>query len=242
MSAHYLTIESKHRRWIGLLASMADFTCQQGEEVSAEIVLTSPTISLYCLDEESQCAIFVELPADVNLTTVPFVFQTQYEQAQRLIAVPYSTFLQLAHTLPALSHLIVVYMLPRSGSTLVSHLLNAVDGVVSLSEPDAPMHLIDIRQTHSRGEASLRELLDATMRFLFKPGVWRTPETCAFKTRLEGLLMLDLVQATFLARENPSEGNQMRLSDEEVAQITRILERHPVIKTSDFVLPGTLQV
>jgi hypothetical protein len=341
-------------------------------------VLTSPNMSLYCLDQESQCAIFVELPADVNLTTVPFVFQTQYEQAQRLTAVPYPTYLQLAHTLPAIRHLIVIYMLPRSGSTLVSQLLNAVDGVVSLSEPDAPMHLVDLRQAHSGGEASLRELLDATMRLLFKPGAWGVPATCAFKSRLEGLQLLDLVQANYpqaknlylyrdacsvvasfhrifkrlqvpeykpiedylnearqqfhrdmtyqlayldpgaagvstiqqltlgwltlmeqylaqhalgipilavryddlntrreqvvtaildycglrtaqmpglldvfaqdtqagspLARENPSVGNQLRLSDEEVAQLTQILERHPVIKTSDFVLPGTLQV
>jgi hypothetical protein len=121
----------------------------------------------------------------------------QYQQARRLLAVPYATFLQLAHTLPGINRLIVVYMLPRSGSTLVSHLLNAVDGVVSFAEPDAPMDLVVRRPTPSGGEDSRRALLDAALRFLFKPGTWGTPVTCALKPRPSALQIMDLFQATF---------------------------------------------
>lgn len=381
MRTQYLTIESKQRRNLSFLASMADFTCTDGDEVSADIARTTPNISLYCLDEETQRAIFVELPAEVNLAAAPFVYQTQYEQARRLIAVPYATFRQLAHTLPAISHLIVIYISGRSGSTLVNHLLNAVDSVVSLSEPDVATQFVHLRRTqptHAQGEDALRDLLDCTLRFLFKPGVWAIPAACSIKLRGEGLQVMDLFQATFpritnlylyrdavgfiasfyrlfqqagmphsmpvdeylaqfsrmfqqdltyqtayleagttalstpqfltlwwlllmerclaqqargipllavryddlnthreqvvsaileycglstaqlpdllrifardaqvgtaLARDKPDEGNTLRLSDEERQEMARILQRHPVIKTSDFVVPGTLRM
>jgi hypothetical protein len=62
VTAHYLTIESKQRQSDTARASLADFTYSTGDAVSAEIVVSSPQISLYCLDDDAQCAIFVELP------------------------------------------------------------------------------------------------------------------------------------------------------------------------------------
>lgn len=378
MPAHYLIIERKHRQMPGFLASLADFTCRRGDAVSADLVLSAPHISLYCLDEATQRAIFVEVPPRVNLAAAPFVYQTQYEQAQRLIAVPFATFRQLAHTLPPIDHLIVLYISGRSGSTLVSHLLNVVDGVVSLSEPDVATQFVHLRHTQGLDEATLRDLLDASVRFLFKPATWGNRTRCALKLRNEGLQVMDLFQATFpqarnlylyrdalgfvasfyrifrqlgmpsvmlvseylelfgqifhqdltdltayldpgttalsipqqltlwwlaglewylaqqarglpvlairyadltarrepvvraileycglpttqipellevfardaqagtaLARENPHEGNQLRLSEAEVDEMRRIVQRHPVVTTPDFVAPGTLRV
>ncbi len=46
MQAQYLTIESKHRPMIGLHASMADFSCRDGDEVGANLVVSSPHLSL----------------------------------------------------------------------------------------------------------------------------------------------------------------------------------------------------
>ena len=378
MRTQYLIIERKHRQNLNFLASLADFTCTGGDAVDADIVRTAPTVSLYCLDEATQRAIFVELPSGVDLAAAPFVYQTQYEQAQRLIAVPYDTFRRLAHDLPAIKRLIVLYISGRSGSTLISHLLNAVDGVVSLSEPDVATQFVHLRRAHGAGEAALRDLLDCTVRFLFKPGAWSSPATCALKLRGEGLQVMDLFQATFpqatnlylyrdalgfvasfyrifkqanmpdriplaayldqfgrmfqqdvthqvayldagttalslpqlltlwwlllterylaqqarglpalavryadlttqpervvsalleycglpttqmpgllrvftrdaqagtaLARENPEEGNRLRLSEEEREAMARILRRHPMVTTPDFVAPGTLRV
>ncbi len=107
MTGQYLTITGKHRQMTGFHASLADFTVTASDAVSADIVRTSPNISLYCLDDAAKQAIFVELPPDVDLAKAPFVYQTQYERAQRLIAVPYDTFRQLASTLPAVKHLII---------------------------------------------------------------------------------------------------------------------------------------
>src|SRR5688572_14779246 len=117
MTARYLNIETRERQNAGFIASLKDFTVSDGEIVDTGIIL-NPNISLYCFDDENKRAIFVELPPDVNLTSVPFVYSTQYEQARRLIAVSYDSFRTLAQTLPPVEHLIMMYISGRSGSTL----------------------------------------------------------------------------------------------------------------------------
>jgi hypothetical protein len=52
----------------------------------------------------------------------------------------------------------------------------------------------------------------------------------------------DAQAGTLLGRVNPAEGNQLRLSDAQLREMTTILQRHPVVKESDFIAPGTLQV
>src|SRR6266487_4516820 len=54
---------------------------------------------VYCLDHPNQQAIFVETPPTVDLLQASFYFLTQYEQAQRLIAVPYTTLRELVSEL-----------------------------------------------------------------------------------------------------------------------------------------------
>jgi hypothetical protein len=202
LSAYSLNIERKHRRFIPFVASMADFSCTSGEVVNPEIVLANPDISLYCLDDATKRAIFVELPPGIDLAGAPFVYQTQYDHAQRLIAVPYDTFRRLAHALPAVDRLIVVYGLGRSGSTLVSHLLNALNGMASLSEPDVATQFVHLRRTQGEGEAALRDLLDCTVRLLSKPGASGRKSASALKLRTHGLLAMDLYQTTFPEAKN----------------------------------------
>jgi hypothetical protein len=47
---------------------------------------------------------------------------------------------------------------------------------------------------------------------------------------------------TFLGREDPSVGNQLRLTEAQVSEILAILKQHPVISTPDFTPPGTRTV
>jgi hypothetical protein len=202
MTAQYLTIEGKHRQMVGFHASLADFTVTPSDSVGTDIVRADPNISLYCLDDASKQAIFVELSPDVDLATAPFVYLTQYEQAQRLIAVPYDTFRELARTLPAVKHLIMIYMTGRSGSTLLSHLFNELDTVLSLSEPDVATHFVHLRNADGSRDAELRELLDSTVRFLFKPTAVKTPSIFALKLRNEGTQLMDLFQTTFPHAKN----------------------------------------
>ncbi len=378
MTAQYLLIEGKHRQMTAFHASLADFSVRDGEPVSADIVRDRPNISLYCFDDAAKQAIFVELPPDVDLAAAPFVYQTQYEQAQRLIAVPYATFRHVARQLPEVKHLIMIYMTGRCGSTLLSHLFNQLDTVLSLSEPDAANHFVHLRSPDGSRDAELRELLDCTLRVLFKPTPFKTPSTYVLKLRHEGTQLMDLFQSTFpqvknlflyrdavgyvtsvyrilklggfpdsipvseyvamsrqfynyvpsrltayldagtteillhqwltlwwlapiewylaqhaheipalavryddltmhrervvkevftycglpstrvhetlgvfardsqagtqLARDNPHEGNALKLSDAQRNEVTQILQRHPVVKASDFIVPGTLRV
>ena len=137
-----------------------------------------------------------------NLALAPFVYLTQYEQAQRLIAVPYATFQQVARALPAVEQLIMIYMTGRCGSTLLSHLFNEVDTVLSLSEPDVATHFVTLRSPDGSRDAELRDLLDCTVRVLFKPTAFKTPSICALKLRSEGTQLMDLFQATFPQARN----------------------------------------
>jgi hypothetical protein len=379
MTVQYLNIDEKHRQGLGNVASILDFSVSEGEAVDAGIVLSSPNLSLYCMDDANRRAIFVELPDGIDLTTAPFVYVTQYEQAQRLLAVPYESFRRAAKTLPETERLILIYISGRSGSTLLSSLFNELDSVASLAEPDVATQFVKLRPADGSRDAELRDLFDCTVRILFKPTPFKAADTFALKFRSEGLQIMDLCHAalpqaknlflyrdaigftasfyriftkndefpesmtrsdwvaaftdmmnydfapaaatlapglellsmpqhlcmwwavimdwylaqyaggipvlavhyadlnahkeqvvraifeycglptaqlaqslraferdsqagTLLAREKPTEGNKPKFTAEQTAEITRILARHPVIRDSDFIAPGTLRL
>lgn len=197
MTTRVLNIEARDRQFVALLASLADFTYTEGNAVDPKVVLMSPNVSLYCLDDEAKRAVFVELPSEVDLAKAPFVYQTQYEQANQLIAVPYQAFVRLAQDLPAVDHFILIYSIGRSGSTLLSHTFNELETVLSLSEPDVASQFVHLNKS-GRNSTELRTLLDSTVRFLFKPIPFKRPSTCALKFRSQVVQVMDLYQATFL--------------------------------------------
>jgi hypothetical protein len=86
------------------------------------------------------------LPDGIDLTKAACVFRTQHEHAQRLIAAPYEIFNQLASTLPEVHRPIFIYMSGRSGSTLLSHVFNDSNVVVSLAEPDVVTQFSHLRK------------------------------------------------------------------------------------------------
>jgi len=202
MQAQYLNISVKQRQLTGFHASLTDFTLTPGEAVSADVVCADPALSLYCLDQATQQAIFVELPPEVDLARAPLFYLTQYQLARRLLAMPFNTFRQLARELPAVEHLILIYMTGRSGSTLLSHLLNTVDSVRSFSEPDVATHFVHLRRAGGLSETELRELLDSTVRFLLKSTPFKAPSILALKLRSEGTQLMELFQASFPQARN----------------------------------------
>lgn len=202
MAAQYLTIEARHRQMPGFLASIADFSVAEGQAADAEIVRANASVSLYCLDDPARQAIFVELPPEIDLAKVPFVYQAQYDHALRLIALPYDELVRQAQALPAMDDLIMIYMTGRCGSTLLSHVFNELSDVQSLSEPDVATQFVHLRRADGSRDAELRALLDATVRFLFKPTPFKAPATAALKLRSEGTQLVDLYQATFPAAKN----------------------------------------
>ena len=202
MTARVLTIKERHLQTPGELASLADFTYVEGKGVDPAGVVYDPGLGLYCLDDETRRAIFVRLPPSVDLTRSPFIYQTQGEQAEHLVAVPYDDFGRLAAGLPKVEHFILVYGTGRSGSTLLSHVFNASGAVVSLSEPDVTDQFAFIRAPDGGRDAELSGLLDSTVRFLFKPSRYKRATACALKFRGEGVRAMDLYQKTFPGTKN----------------------------------------
>lgn len=202
MTTRILTIEAKHQQNAADCASLKDFTYKESEETNPELVVDNPAISLYCLDDKAKQAIFTELPSGVDLSRSSFVYQTQYDQAKRLIAVPYDTFLRLSHDLPEIRHLILIYISGRSGSTLLNHIFNELETVLSLPEPDAATQIGLLRKAEGNKDATLRELLQSTVRFLFKPTPFKQPSTYALKFKAEGVQAMDLYHATFPHAKN----------------------------------------
>lgn len=202
MTTRYLNIQDKVRLIGPHIYSLDNFVVTDGDTVDSEIILKNQNTSLYCFDDEAKEAIFVELPPGVDLTTVPFVYEAQYQNAQRLIAVSYDTFRSLAQTLPPVEHLIMTYISGRSGSTLLSHIFNEVEGVMSLSEPDVITQFMHMRGDTNERDAELRELFDCTVRMLFKPNPFKDPKVYALKFRMETVRAMDLFYAAIPHTKN----------------------------------------
>lgn len=201
MAAQWLNIEGKHRRELGFHASVADFTLKEADEADPELLLKRPELSLYCLDDARRRALFVELPANVNLAESAFVYLTQYEETRRLLAVPYEDFLRLAANLPTIDRFIMIYMTGRSGSTLLCHVFNRLDSVVTLSEPDTPASFVHLLGT--RPEAEIAGLFEASLRFLFFRFVGgKKPVACALKLRNEAIQLTELFQVALPQARN----------------------------------------
>jgi len=226
MQIEQYPIVGRRPRFAGSLASVTDFlyaTCEQpsyaqkgGVELrhctpttilTVQEFLDNPHYSLYCFDPVEQRAIFVALPPALDLTLVPFAHQAQYEAAHHMVTMPIELFHRLAQDLPTPTQPIFLYMAARSGSTVLSHALNASGYVSSLSEPDAVTQLVHLREgcgtEPARGfhDEELVALATSTMRHLFRPqathlGAQMRPRQ-AVKFRSEGVRVMDLFQRAF---------------------------------------------
>jgi hypothetical protein len=194
--ARWLDIRARHRRSLGLHASLTDFTAEDAGQADPDIVRSDDTLSLYCLDHARRQAVFVWLPSGTALADASFVYARQYEAATGLLSMPYSEFLDVAGKLPEVDRFVMVYMTGRSGSTLLSHALNRVAGVLSLSEPDVPVGLVHVQRAGTASRDELRALFDASVRLLFRRR-GRLPGLCVLKMRSESIQLADLIRETY---------------------------------------------
>ncbi|WP_299489627.1 sulfotransferase [Acaryochloris sp. IP29b_bin.137] len=160
MSSKILHIQGKQRPDLLSIVKLQDFDYIEGEDIESKTILEKSNISLYCLDLQNQKAIFVETPSNIFLADASFVHQTQYEYAQKLIAVPFQDLFQLAEAWESpIKQLVIVYSVGRCGSTLLSKVFNQVDSVVSLSEPDFFSQIVAIRNTDGSNDQEITQLL-----------------------------------------------------------------------------------
>jgi hypothetical protein len=170
MNTNLLEITARNRRDPFTVADPADFELREGPEVDPQIVLTNPLISLYCLDHANRRALFVETAPGVDLSQSPFLYQAQYENTLRLIGVPYETLNELTREISLDDRkIILVYSVGRTGSTLLGASLNAVEGIVGLSEPDVFTQLVALREWDGSNDAEISALMESCMKVLCKP-------------------------------------------------------------------------
>jgi hypothetical protein len=204
MRANVLAITQRRRESPLAVPAPSDFEFVTEATVDAAVVARNPAISLYCLDHVRGCALFVETPAAVDLTQAPFFYQAQYEHALRVFELSYATLHALATTLPLDDRrLVLVYSVGRAGSTFVSSAFNAVDGAVSLSEPDVFTQLVALRDFAGGNDAEIAALVRSSVKLLCKP----TPQVAAprawvLKLRSFGIELGDLLHAEFPAARN----------------------------------------
>lgn len=180
MTASTLRILSRQREHMGVLTSLADFELAPGGSVDAESLIDDPRFTLYCLDADSQRAIFTCTPAGVDPLRAPFMYQAQFDQAETLVALPYPEFLRLAGRMAAPPKLLCLHNIGRCGSTVLSRALNNIDGVISLSEPDALTAFIGMRSTP---RAEQNDLLRACVRWLLRPRDHRRRNSSGWHSR-----------------------------------------------------------
>jgi hypothetical protein len=181
------------------VASLDDFSVIPNGHADPDLLVRDPTISLYCLDDAGKRAIFVETPAGVDITAHPFLYQAQYEHAQRLVAVSYATLVAVAAALPAARvPLVLIYSPGRSGSTLLSKAFQEVGAVASLSEPDVYTQIVALREQDRSRDAELTDLLAAATKLLFKPSITGQAILWVAKFRGFAIEVADLLQAAFL--------------------------------------------
>ena len=170
MSANLLEITARKRRDPFTVADPADFEFLEGSPIDPQVVITNPLISLYCLDHANRRALFVETTPGVELSQAPFLYQAQYENTVRLIGVPYETLHELARGISLDDQkVILVYSVGRTGSTLLGSALNAVEGIVGLSEPDVFTQLVAYREWDGSDDAEISALVESCMKIICKP-------------------------------------------------------------------------
>jgi hypothetical protein len=131
--------------------------------------LENPHISLYGLDFENRWAVFVETPADIDLSQAPFYFNTQFEMARRVLTIPFEAMIQVAKSVTIDDNrLILIYSVGRCGSTLASHIFAQIPGVINISEPYVLSQLVIARNTKKAREDELIALLEASIGLLCK--------------------------------------------------------------------------
>jgi hypothetical protein len=143
------------------VADAKDFLLEDCGAVAAQSVIDGANTTPYCFDPIHGRILFVEVPADVDLSGAPFLYDAQFERAQRVFAMPIDDFISLGEALPDPEDLMLIYSTGRCGSTLLASALNELGAVRVFSEPDI---FTQIAQAGCPTDARTREVLVKTLR------------------------------------------------------------------------------
>ncbi|MEA5534920.1 sulfotransferase [Crocosphaera sp. XPORK-15E] len=193
MSIQILHIQKKNRTSANTLAKLEDFDYVEGETIDPKIIIENPNISLYCLDPQNQRAIFVETPLDIDIYQPPFLYQAQYDHAQRLFAVSFQELAQLAKNINQIENLVLIYSVGRCGSTLLRNIFNQLDTVISLSEPDVFSQLVAMREPNGSNDEQIIGLLKICLAIQCKNNIIEKNSCYVIKFRSFCIQLADLI-------------------------------------------------
>lgn len=186
MPAQLFDIVSREKPNPAQPAAIGDFGLAAAGDVAAEVVVSAPGWSLYCLDFATDQAMFTELPQDTDMSAAPFVYSIQFECAARAIVMPLAEMVELSRTVAAPSGLAFLFSTGRCGSTLASRMLAEIPGVACLSEPDGFTNLALARMTLAPDRAA--ELAAAVTRLAGLSVGGRAPDALVIKPRSEAVV------------------------------------------------------
>jgi hypothetical protein len=127
-------------RWI---ACPEHFGLGESRPVDVSVIQKDPCLSLYCLDFESDSALFTRVPKDTRVEDAVFMYEAQRTLATHVVRIPLSALSCVAEEARIdPSRIVLIHSVGRCGSTLVSKALSKSDGVASLSEPDVFTQLV----------------------------------------------------------------------------------------------------
>lgn len=149
---------------LGTWASLDLYKYEEAGIVDADIVLTEPGWSPYCLNSERNTMAFIQVPIDIDLSQAPFVVFTQFKQAKRMLLIGLDAVNYLAADLPEPDNLLMIFMIGRSGSTLLNQILSRIEGVGSYSEPEVFKHLTLVAQYDPVSAEGWRNVIQSTVR------------------------------------------------------------------------------
>lgn len=169
MTATNFAIVKKQRTNPINFADIRDFELQESGHIDVGEILSNTHITLYAFDFENGRAVFVETASPGELSQAPFYYQAQYENAIRVVTIPFEAMIQLAQSVTVDDNkLIFIHSMGRSGSTLASQIFAKIPGVINMSEPDTLTQLVIARFMQPDQQDMLKMLLDASIRMLCK--------------------------------------------------------------------------
>src|SRR5258708_6972713 len=65
-----------------------DFVGEPGDPIDPQVVLSDPTMTLYCFDRERGCALFVQCDDQMSVDSAAFYYQAQFQNAVGLVSMP----------------------------------------------------------------------------------------------------------------------------------------------------------
>jgi hypothetical protein len=164
MYAILYNILERHRDSDVEFSSIKQFTLDEGQSVSAQIIIDERIWHPYCLERDKRRVIFLELSPEIDLSNEAFIYQRQFSDAQRLLAVPYDLLPEISKQVELSQKLLFIFSIGRCGSTLLNQILNQVEGTYCLSEPDVISDVSLSRNKQEYSDADYKLIIESCTR------------------------------------------------------------------------------